>query len=187
MLSNVFQTGHTPAFIEGTPPPSKTEDLPGFHVLTLPSNHRYDSGSSTLYLFPYDEAFYTMFARYGGMLGLLINGCSGANGTMTAWEGTTNPPPKTIDQFYYHGQTIVALGTQHSVGFDEHGNKTSETWDWMGNATTDWRASIWNPTKGIGFTRLSTQTLGSAELVLLYSVPLPSATSTDGGGKKCKM
>ncbi len=193
MILSLSLPGDADTIIASAPPLPDVDETPGFHAKTLPSNYRYNTGSSTLYLFPNDTAFNSMFEKYHGSLVLLIRNCSGTNGTMIMWEGTATPPAKTIDRFYYHGQQLVALTSWYSASYDKAGTMTNESWGWMQNATMDWRANIWNPTKGIGFTRVSTQTLGqTAELVLFYFVPDPVTPSPvliggGGGGRKCKL
>ncbi len=137
-----------------------TAPTPGFHIISLNASDRLDTDVSTYYAFPEDAAFYAMFAEYGGSLGLTIHDCSGENGTLRVWE----VPPRLIEEFWYHGQALIALGSWHLT------NTSGEYWGWFGNATRDWRDGLWEPSDGLLITHQN-QTLGMAVLSLLYIVP----------------
>jgi hypothetical protein len=80
---------------------------------------------------------------------------------------------KIIESFFWKGQALIAMGSWHSWSYDRDGNLMQESWGWMENATMDWLAGRWSPAAGIFVEHQANQSVGSAQLDILYFVPQP--------------
>ncbi len=149
--------------------PAPPGPIPGRHVITLNVTNRADTPTSTFYIFEDYPTFAQVRSQYGAVLGLLIHNCSGPAGVITLRENNS----KVIDSFFWEGHALIAMGSWHSTGYDAHGKIMAESWGWMENATMDWLAGKWQPTDGILVEHQVNQSLGSAQLDILYFVPQP--------------
>jgi hypothetical protein len=158
-------TAPIPTGDEPTPP---TGNEPGRHLITLNMTMRAEIPGGTYYMFEDFANFTQVRSQYGATLGLLIFNCSGAPGVITLRENNS----KIIDSFFWKGQALIAVGSWHSESWFR-GNKTSESWGWMENAAMDWLAGRWSPGAGIFVEHQPNQSLGTAQLDILYFVPQP--------------
>jgi len=164
MLSGAFIVGsiEQPTVEEVSPP---GESL-GLHVISLNATSRMDTLTSTFYIFPDCPQFASLRERYGATLGLLIRDCSGPNSSMRIWENDQ----RMIDQFEYHGQSLIGVGSWHSWGYDKDGGLMSESWGWMENASVDWENGLWNSSEGLAVEHHENVSLGQAEIDIIYVV-----------------
>lgn len=150
-----------------TPPPTGYE--PGRHLITLQMTMRADIPGGTYYMFEDFANFTQVRNQYGATLGMLIFNCSGPPGVITLRENNS----KIIDSFHWKGQGLIAVGSWHSWSYDRDGRLMHESWGWMENATVDWVAGRWSPPAGIFVEHQSNQSLGDAQIDVLYFVPQP--------------
>jgi hypothetical protein len=130
---------------------------------------RADIPGGTYYMFEDFANFTQVRNQYGATLGMLIFNCSGPPGVITVRENSS----KIIDSFHWKGQALIAMGSWHSWSYDRDGKLMQESWGWMENATMDWLAGKWSPAAGIFVEHQSNQSVGSAQLDILYFVPQP--------------
>lgn len=147
-------------------PPGPT---PGRHLVTLNVTNRADTPTSTFYIFEDYPAFAQVRAQYGATSGMLIHNCSGPPGVITLRENNS----KIIETFLWQGNALIAMNSWHSWSYDRDGRLMQESWGWFENATMDWQAGTWRPSDGILVEHQVNQSLGDAQMDVLYFVPQP--------------
>jgi hypothetical protein len=159
-------TAPHPTGDEPTPP---TGNEPGRHLITLNMTMRAEIPGGTYYMFEDFANFTQVRNQYGAALGMLIFNCSGPPGVITVRENNS----KIIDSFFWEGQALIAMGSWHSWSYDRDGSLMNESWGWMENAAMDWLAGKWSPAAGIFVEHQPNQSVGSAQLDILYFIPHP--------------